>query len=249
MKAQRPYVLSIAGFDPCAGAGVLADVKTMEGNKVYGMGVITGNTFQNEDEFDHVDWISLENITKQVDVLTRKYKITYAKIGLIENLDILHTLVDHLAGKVPLLVWDPILKASAGFSFHDYFDNEKLHDVLKKIFLLTPNTEEAKKLTGKHDADEAAQDLSLFCHVYLKGGHREDQKGKDVLFTKEKKRFSFNPKITSVHSKHGSGCVLSSAITANLARGFALQRACLRGKQYTEKFLGSNKTGLGFHKI
>jgi hydroxymethylpyrimidine/phosphomethylpyrimidine kinase len=249
MKAARPYVLSIAGFDPSAGAGVLADVKTFEANKVYGLGVITGNTFQNESEFDQVDWISLESMLQQTDVLTRKYKIGYAKIGLVENLEVLHALVDHLAPKVQFLVWDPILRTTSGFSFHDYFENERLHDILKKIFLLTPNVEEAKKLAGKQDEDEAAKALSAFCHVYLKGGHRDDKKGKDMLFTKGGKQFSFNPKARTVYPKHGSGCVLASAITANLARGFLLQRACLKGKQYTEKFLSSNKSLLGFHKL
>jgi hydroxymethylpyrimidine/phosphomethylpyrimidine kinase len=249
MKAPRPYVLSIAGFDPSAGAGVLSDVKTMEANKVYGLGVVSGNTFQDEDSFHRVDWISLDHILEQVSLLTKKYRIGFAKIGLIENIEVLHSLADELCRHIPVLVWDPILQSSSGFSFHDYFENEKLHSILKKIHLLTPNTEEAKKLSGQHDADEAGRELSLFCNVYLKGGHRDTEVGKDILFLKGGKQFTFRPPTGSIYPKHGSGCVLSSAITANLARGYTLQRACLRGKQYTAHFLSSSKSLLGYHKL
>ena len=85
--------------------------------------------------------------------------------------------------------------------------------------------------------------------MFLKGGHAEKKVGYDTLFLKEGKQFSFRPKTKNIFSKHGSGCVLSSALTANLAKGEDLQRACLKAKQYTERILSSNKTLLGYHKI
>lgn len=256
MSKTRPYILSIAGFDPSGGAGILADVKTFEANKVYGMSVMTGNTFQNESEFEGVDWIASEKIIKQIEILNRKYKFEYAKIGLIENLEVLSVLVSHLRPARPAggshvshLIWDPILKASAGYEIHKTIDHNKLTAILKQIYLLTPNTEEAIAMTGRNDSVEAAKDLSEYCNVYLKGGHDVNHKGKDLLFLKGGKHFVYNPNSKNVFAKHGSGCVLSSAIAANLANGYKLNKACLRGKQYTEKFLTSNKTLLGSHKI
>jgi len=249
MSTQRPYVLSIAGFDPSGGAGILADVKTFEANKVYGMSVMTGNTFQNESEFESVDWIPREKIIKQLEILNKKYKFEFAKVGLVESLETLSTLVSHLKSHISSLIWDPILEASAGFEFHKTIEKEKLKSILQHIYLLTPNTEEAIALTGINDPMKAAEELSKHCNVYLKGGHNEKNKGKDFLYTTEGKQFSFNPKLKNTFSKHGSGCVLSSAIAANLANGYKLNKACLRGKQYTERFLTSNKSLLGNHKL
>ena len=74
MGEERVSVLSIAGFDPCAGAGILADIKTFEGNKVSGMGVITAITFQNDIEFDEVKWIEIEEILQQISVLKKRFE-------------------------------------------------------------------------------------------------------------------------------------------------------------------------------
>ena len=104
-------------------------------------------------------------------------------------------------------------------------------------------------MTGEKDEKKASQDLSKFCNVFLKGGHNENDLGRDFLFTTEGKEFSFRAKQKVEVGKHGSGCVLSSAIITNLARGYKLHRACLRAKQYTAEFLNSNKNLLGYHKI
>jgi hydroxymethylpyrimidine/phosphomethylpyrimidine kinase len=248
---KRPNILSIAGFDPTGGAGLLADIKTFEANKVSGFGVMSALTFQNDIEFEKVEWLTLEKIIDQILVLQKRFQFEYIKIGLIENLDILHQLILHLNSNIsnPQIIWDPILKASAGFNFHDKIERLKLEEICKNIFLITPNFEEIKTLTGEQDEKKAAKDLSKFCHVFLKGGHNENDLGRDFLFTTDGKEFSFRAKQKIEFGKHGSGCVLSSAITANLAKEFNLHRACLRAKQYTAKFLNSNKNLLGYHKI
>ena len=146
------------------------------------------------------------------------------------------------------IIWDPILKASAGFEIHKNLDKEKLLSILKNIFLLTPNTQEINSFTGSNDPMKSAEQLSTHCNILLKGGHSEKKKGYDYLFTSEGKVYPFRPKKISENSKHGSGCVLSSAITANLALGNNLQRSCLKAKDYATKFLTSNKTLLGYHK-
>jgi len=262
MPKTRPNVLSIAGFDPSGGAGVLADVKTFEANKVYGFGVASALTFQNDMDFEKVEWIPIEKIIEQIFVLQKRFQFEYIKIGLIENLEVLNALIKVLSTehKELKIVWDPILKATSGFNFHNDINKKLLEEICKNIFLITPNFDEIKKLTGEQDdlpaevfdtqaGKKAAQYLSKFCNVFLKGGHNENDLGRDFLFTTEQKEFSFRAKQKIEFGKHGSGCVISSAITANLARGFKLHRSCLRAKQYTAEFLNSNKNLLGYHKI
>ncbi|OFY85053.1 MAG: hypothetical protein A3F72_04730 [Bacteroidetes bacterium RIFCSPLOWO2_12_FULL_35_15] len=251
----RPYVLTIAGFDPSAGAGILADIKTFEANKVYGLGVPSALTFQNDIEFNQVEWISLDKIISQIALLQKRFQIEYIKIGLIENLEVLFQLISYFKtlpeSKIqnPKFIWDPILKASAGYEFHKDVNKELVQTICKEIYLITPNIPEALILGTADDALKNAEQLQQFCNVYLKGGHAIDNKGKDYLFTNEGKLFSFKPKTKEVFQKHGSGCVLSSAITANLAKGIKIHPACLRAKEYTSNFLGSNKSLLGYHKL
>lgn len=268
MHEKRPYVLSIAGFDPSGGAGITADIKTFEANKVYGLGICSALTFQNDENFEGVDWISFGNIIKQIDVLHKKYRIDWIKIGLIENFDVLEKLVLYLKEifKDCKIIWDPILKASAGFSFHQNFEINKLEILAKNLFLITPNWDEIQKLYPGKEPLDGAKRLSKHCSVFLKGGHNIKTPGRDYLFlsdsinsssknhleTKNNKKinpFSFRPKKIIKHPKHGSGCVLSAAITANLAREYKLHKACLRSKNYITKFFLSSDSLLGFHKI
>ena len=251
MPKDRPCVLSIAGFDPSGGAGVLADIKTFEQHKVLGMAAVTGITYQNEDEFEGVKWLNSDEIKKQTKLLLPKHKFQFVKIGMLENLDRLEEIVSDSRQQAAgiKIIWDPIIKTSSGFSIHEKFEKEKLISILKNIYLVTPNTDEIKILSGEQDEMVGAKKLSEHCNVFLKGGHSQKSKGKDYLLTTDGKTFSFRPKKISSTGKHGSGCVLSSAITANLALGNNLHRSCLKAKDYVTKILMSNKTLLGFHKI
>jgi len=253
---KRPFVLSIAGFDPSGGAGILADIKTYEANKVCGMGVVSALTFQNDISFESVNWIDTEDIFKQVFVLQKRFHFKIIKIGLIKDLETLNEIIikSKIQNPKSKIIYDPIVKATAGFVFQNNFEKEKLFSVLKNIFLITPNTDEIKFLTGIENPLEAAKSLSKHCNVFLKGGHNKMENGKnnfakDYLFTMDGKVFSFRPKQISNFPKHGSGCVISSAIAANLAKENKLPRACLMAKNYTTKFLMSNKDLLGYHKL
>ncbi|MCL5029476.1 MAG: hydroxymethylpyrimidine/phosphomethylpyrimidine kinase [Bacteroidetes bacterium] len=268
MSEKRPYVLSIAGFDPSGGAGITADIKTFEANKVYGLGICSALTFQNDENFEGVDWISLEKIIKQIEMMQKKYRIDWIKIGLIENFDVLEKLVLYLKEifKGCKIIWDPILNASAGFIFHESIEVNRLEILARNLFLITPNWDEIQKLYPGKEPLDGAKRLSRHCNVFLKGGHNIKAPGRDYLFLIDSvnasgknyieaksngkmNQFSFRPKEIIKYAKHGSGCVLSAAITANLARGWNLHRACLRSKNYITKFLSSSESLLGFHKI
>lgn len=251
MSDTRPTVLSIAGFDPSAGAGVLADVKTFEAFGVYGMGVVSALTYQNDVDFEKVEWLSLSKIIGQIEVLQKRFAFEYIKIGLIEDLEVLQRLISYLTSPIshPKIIYDPILKASAGFEFYKNKDQKLLEKICSQLYLITPNIPEALQLGTHKDAEKNAKHLSTFCNVYLKGGHSVEKKGFDLLFTKDKKEVLFPTTAEHVPPKHGSGCVLSSAITANLTMGLSLEQACLEAKKYITEFLSSNDTLLGYHKI
>jgi hydroxymethylpyrimidine/phosphomethylpyrimidine kinase len=247
MKESRPYVLSIAGFDPSAGAGILADIKTFENNETYGFGVISALTYQNDSAFEKVEWMSVSQIIKQIEVLQKRFEIRFVKIGLIKDFETLNKIVGHF--NKCKIVWDPILKASAGFEFHKNVNEKLLEDICKQLYLITPNINEALELGHFNNVQQNAEYLSSFCNVYLKGGHDEENTGRDILYFENKKQLIFEASQTNLSSKHGSGCVLSSAITANLAKGMSLENACAEGKKYVSAFLASNDSLLGYHKV
>src|ERR1700741_3135186 len=96
MSYNRPIVLSIAGFDPCGGAGVLADIKTFEQHQCLGMAVNTSITNQVEDKFISVNWFSSNEIIEYIKTLANTYQIDFVKIGIVENLNTLYTIISFL---------------------------------------------------------------------------------------------------------------------------------------------------------
>lgn len=247
-KNERPYALSIAGFDPSGGAGFLADAKAMEVHKVYALTVATAITVQHESVFQAVEWVKVDLIKQQIKLLFQKYPVNFCKIGLIQNWAVLLEISDLLLSLNPSIkiVVDPIFRASAGFDFHDNVRLEDLKEWLKNIYLLTPNAQELARIKEEANLMDVAQSLSEYCNVLYKGGHNEAQKGTDFLFQgKEVKELP--PKEIVHYEKHGSGCVLSAAIVANLALGHDLHRACEKAKAYITRFLNSNETLLGYH--
>jgi hydroxymethylpyrimidine/phosphomethylpyrimidine kinase len=245
---MRPYALTIAGFDPSAGAGVLADVKAMEANGVYGLAACAALTVQNDIQFERVSWVGLADMQDQIRVLLARFSVGFVKIGLIESLPILLELISWLKAQNPAvcIIWDPVLKATAGYVFHARPDAELLQAICRELALITPNQPEALRLIPAASPEAAAEALSAWCPVLLKGGHAEGDLATDVLLTPEARYVLASPRLPH-GEKHGSGCVLSAAILARLALGDDLPEACRQGKAYTAAFLGSNDTLLGYH--
>lgn len=246
---DRPFVLSIAGYDPSAGAGLAADLKTMEMAGAYGLGVCTALTFQDENRFIGLEWVEWANLEKQLAPLAETYPIKAVKIGLVQNLDSLEKILAYVAANFPkaFTVWDPILKASAGFEFHGDLEMAKLHALLPQIGLLTPNRPEALQLCPQASgAENAAEILSRYCPVLLKGGHSESDRAVDILF-KGENRIMFESARLKGFAKHGTGCCLSSAVAARIALGDPLPDACDWAKNYVRELIGSNTGGLAYH--
>jgi len=250
MQLSRPYALSIAGFDPSGGAGLLADCKTMEANGVYGLGVCTALTVQNDVQFEQVSWVPAATILDQARLLFARLPIRWVKIGLFESLGQLPELLKWLRAQQPQvqIIWDPVLKASAGYEFHGQPSLDLVQQVCKQLALLTPNRPEMLRLWPAASAEEAAMTVSAFCPVLLKGGHADGAVATDILFVDGEQHAFAAPRLPH-GEKHGSGCVLSAAILAGLAKGYSLVDACREGKTYTSAFLASTDTLLGYHRL
>ncbi|MDX5437251.1 MAG: hydroxymethylpyrimidine/phosphomethylpyrimidine kinase [Pontibacter sp.] len=249
MSDTRPYVLSIAGLDPSGGAGILADIKTFEQHGVYGFGVCSALTVQNDTDFGKVQWLPVQEIIDQLEPLVSKFPILSCKIGIVQSMDVLLEVILYLKRLQPQIqiVLDPVLKASAGFAFHDALQEQQLNAVLQKLTLATPNYNEIQQLNQGLEPTDAATEMAKHCAILLKGGHNPEAMGIDYLFYQDTCT-ALEPTLSTISPKHGSGCVLSAAIAANLALGHTLEEACRRGKRYTESFLNSNQSLLGYHK-
>jgi len=239
--------MSIAGFDATAGAGILADIKTFEQLKVYGLGVISANTFQTDCEVRRVQWISIEDIIEQIDMLMSKFSVNYFKFGILNDSNSFDVIRDFILKKnsKAKIIWDPVLHSSSGFSFFNQ-GNESISSILKGIYLITPNEHEFQAL---FKSEQYALELSYQTYIYLKGGHRLNNVGEDVLYAKGNCYTLLPNQSGIVYPKHGSGCIMAAAITAYLALGFTVDIACDKAKRYIEGVLTSNSSLLGWHSI
>lgn len=243
---KRPKILTIAGFDPSGGAGILADIKTFEQHKCLGFAVQTANTVQTENKFISVNWIEDSLFKSQLDHILLAHQFEVVKIGLI-SAEQLHEVCQRPELANSKLIWDPVLTASAGFNFNHNLS--AILDHLKKISLITPNSEETIALSDESDWKKGAQKLASNTNLLVTGGHHlNGETGVDYLFIDQKTQ-RFNPKTGAYYSKHGSGCIYSSAIAANIVKGYPLQKSILKAKRYVEQVLKSNKNLLGFHQL
>jgi hydroxymethylpyrimidine/phosphomethylpyrimidine kinase len=232
-----PLTLTIAGFDPSAGAGLAADLKAFAALGVYGQAACTALTLQNENEFQSPGWVEAEKILEQLEILFRAREIKFVKIGLIENSNTLEKVLDFLQQKSPdaFILWDPIIKASAGFTFHA--NAEPWKKLLPRVSLVTPNAPEAQFLDVLHGHPHTP--------VLLKGGHAaRSHESTDTLFSGGAQYHFTTPRVAT--ERHGSGCTLSALILANLALGQTLPEACENAKNKMQEFFENGDGKLGF---
>ena len=250
MAYSRPCVLSIAGLDPSGGAGLLADIKTFEQQHCLGFGVASAITAQTEDHFFHIEWLPFDRICQQCEPLLDRYALEVIKIGIMESIATLLQVTSWLKSKQKniRIVWDPVITSSSGFRFLSPADEAKLPDLLQQLCLVTPNISEAMQLGQNADAQQAAAGMARHCSVLLKGGHAAQEKGIDYLYDQQE-RIMLPPSRADLPAKHGSGCILSAAIAAQLAQGNTLEQACIRAKSYIEKTLNSNPHLLAYHYV
>lgn len=231
--------LSIAGSDCSGGAGIQADLKTMISNGVYAMCAITSLTAQNTTGVTDIMDSTPEFLQKQLDAVFTDIFPDAVKIGMVSSSELIKTIAERLRFyNAKHIVVDPVMVATSGSSL---LKSEAL-DTLKKQLLpmaqiATPNIPEAEILSGmsiksKEDMETAAKIIyeEYGCCVLLKGGHDLND-ANDLLYSKDEIKW-FNGKRINNPNTHGTGCTLSSAIASNLAKGYELDMAVKRAKDY-----------------
>lgn len=249
MDTKHQFILTIAGHDPSAGAGLTSDIKTFEAHGLYGLSVCTAITIQNDVDFKQCTWTAVSAIISQIETLFERFDISVVKIGIVESWDTLSHILDslHVLNPKIKIVLDPIFKASAGFDFHSNENQNLLESIWKKCFIITPNYDEIKSLYPNLDIEDTIEYISGFTNIYLKGGHREDKKGWDELYHSSIVMVNIPPNIEKIKEKHGSGCVLSASLASNILKEIELEDAAKNAKYYTEFFLNSHDSLLGIH--
>ena len=231
--------LSIAGSDSSGGAGIQADLKTMTMNGVYAMTAITALTAQNTTGVQAIQETTPEFLGQQLDAVFTDIRPDAVKIGMVSSPELIHTIAQRLRlYKAENIVVDPVMVATSGARLIRPEAVDTLtRELLPLALVVTPNIPEAELLSGstihtRADMEAAAQAIgqTYGCAVLLKGGHRV-QDANDLLYADGTLRWFEGKRIDNPNT-HGTGCTLSSAIAANLAKGFSLPDSVARAKEY-----------------
>ena len=242
-------VMSIAGVDPSGGAGIFADLKTFQAIGVYGTGIVTALTSQNPYEFFSTQPVSPEYIEEQIDSVMDAYDVEFVKTGMLYSPEIIKLVAEKIREYDLKAVVDPVMVATSGGNLtkEDIADAFNKY-LLPKSILTTPNVSEAEKLSGininnKEDAIKATELID--CNCFITGGHLD---GINVI--------NINNEITvkkqdliETENLHGSGCNLSSAITAYLAKENSLVDSCFKAMDYVYDGIKNGNYGTLIAKI
>lgn len=240
-----PNVLSIAGSDSGGGAGIQADLKTMAALGVYGASVITAVTAQNTLGVTAIHNVPIDVIAAQIEALFVDIKFEVVKIGLLVNVEVINTVADQLASlkqakKIRHIVFDPVMVATSGDQLLVDSAVATLRTKLMPMAtIVTPNLPEASLLIGKtivtKDDMQIAVDMLRELgaeNVLLKGGHLHGQESTDLLIGDSIQWLS--AQRIDTNNTHGTGCTLSSAIAAGLAKGESVEEAVVKAKSYVQ---------------
>ena len=238
--------LTIAGSDCSGGAGIQADIKTMTMNGVYAMSAITALTAQNTTGVKSIMEVTPQFLKEQLDMIFEDICPDAVKIGMVANAELIEVIAERLAFyNAKNIVVDPVMIATSGASLST---DSAVKTLCEKLFpmaaVITPNIPEAGMLTGKkitspEEMEEAAEQIfeKYGCAVLLKGGHSIND-ANDLLFTENKAEWIKGKRIDNPNT-HGTGCTLSSAIAANLAKGYSLEKSVENAKEYISKALSA----------
>lgn len=239
-------VLSIAGMDPSAGAGVLADIKAISAMGCFGIAAVTSLTIQNTRGVFGIYDQDGEVVRRQLSALFDDFDVSAIKTGMLPSSDVIDVVAEMLKQhrRVPLVL-DPVVRSTSGY---DLVDTDALEALIETLFplaaLVTPNVAEAERITGQRvagpddvGAARAILDLGPKA-VLITGGDQQGDLATDTLVDDRGVATFSTPRIVSL-STHGSGCTLSSAIACLLARGLDLRDSIERAKKYVGEAIRS----------
>ncbi len=238
--------LSIAGSDSCGGAGIQADIKTMTMNGVYAMTAVTALTAQNTTGVRSIMEVTPPFLKEQIDAVFEDIRPDSVKIGMVSSPELIQVIAERLAHyNAKNIVTDPVMVATSGSRL---MKTEAVSVLASKLLplaaLVTPNIPEAEVLSdrtidSKEDMEQAAKIIgeTYGCAVLLKGGHRISD-ANDLLYANKNYSWFYGRRIQNPNT-HGTGCTLSSAIAANLAKGYDLYTSVQRAKDYISDALAA----------
>ncbi|WP_407412784.1 bifunctional hydroxymethylpyrimidine kinase/phosphomethylpyrimidine kinase [Methanobrevibacter sp.] len=242
-------VMSIAGVDPSAGAGVFADLKTFQAIGVYGTGIVTALTSQNPYKFFSTLPISEEYIEEQIDSVMDAYDVEFIKTGMLYSPEIIKLVSRKIKEYDLKAVVDPVMVATSGGNL----TKEDLADALNKYLLpksilTTPNISEAEKLTNfeiKKVDDARIASKKIKCDSIITGGHLDGNNtiNIDGEITIKKQE------LIKTENLHGTGCNLSSAIVAHLAKNNDLKTSILKSLDYVYEGIKNGNYGTLIAKL
>ncbi|MCR5313847.1 MAG: bifunctional hydroxymethylpyrimidine kinase/phosphomethylpyrimidine kinase [Bacteroidaceae bacterium] len=248
-------VLTIAGSDSSAGAGIQQDLKTMTVLGTYGATVITAITSQNTLGVQGVMPVPKDVVESQLRSVLSDLSIGAVKIGQIPNADVAHvvasTILEHYHTQQVLfpIVYDPVMISTSG---HELMSSDAVSTVISELFpictLITPNIPEAEFLVGRElicaeDVVEAGRELvSLFgTNFLIKGGHGDGKMMVDRLFLIDGSMHEFETEKVCSKNLHGTGCTLSSAIAVGMAKRLDMKTAVAEAKDYVTRAIEGGK--------
>jgi len=243
MQNIQPIALTIAGLDPSGGAGIIADVSTFVQFGVRPAAAITSLTFQNSERVFGATHETANSLRAQILPVVEEGRIAAVKIGMLPTADLVVEIARLLTETdLPAPIVDPVLQSTSGYALMEKEAVEALVTELMPLTrLLTPNIPEAETLTGLQIVDEAdMREAAAMIRamgaqaVLIKGGHlanESERRAIDLLDSEEDVKVLSGEWIESPPVR-GTGCILSSAVAACLARGMSLEESVVAGKKF-----------------
>jgi hydroxymethylpyrimidine/phosphomethylpyrimidine kinase len=242
-------VMSIAGVDPSGGAGVFADLKTFQAIGAYGTGIVTALTAQNPYKFFSTLPVSPDYIEEQMDSVLDEYEVEYVKTGMLYSPEIIELVGKKISEYGLKAVVDPVMVATSGgdLTREDIADAFNKY-LLPKAILTTPNIAEAEKLTdlkitSKEDAMKASEMIK--CNSIITGGHLDGINTINI----DGEVSVVKQELIETDNLHGTGCNLSSAIVAYLAKNNDLNTSILKALDYVYEGIKNGNYGTLIAKI
>lgn len=254
--------LTIAGSDPSGGAGIQADLKTFSALGCYGMSVLTALTAQNTQGVQAIAEITSDFVLAQLQSIFQDITIDALKIGMLHNEAIIKTIAEFFRNKAITIILDPVMTAKDGSCLLQPEAIAALKKyLLPCVTLITPNIPEATLLLQheintvkqmEHAAIELAENYQLPA-VLIKGGHLKGAVSNDCLYFKTTEKIMWLEGVrVNTKNTHGTGCTLSTAITAFMAKGDDLETAATQAKAYVTAALQAGaayQLGLGIGPV
>ncbi|WP_049971452.1 bifunctional hydroxymethylpyrimidine kinase/phosphomethylpyrimidine kinase [Haladaptatus cibarius] len=238
---EPPVALTIAGSDSGGGAGIQADLKTMEAHGVFGTSVITSVTAQNTQGVEGTFTLPVGAIEEQCSAVLSDFDVRAVKTGMLAEAPVVRSVAERVAEiDVPVVI-DPVMVATSGDRLLDSDGESAYEELIQHATLVTPNADEVEVLTGvKPEDDESAQSageelLEMGADAALiKGGHVPGEQVRDVLVAEDGVEIFTHDRIET-DATHGSGCTLASAIAARLAQGNTLRESVAGVTKFMER--------------